>query len=420
MTTAIQSAKIQDKKITPDLKSKVDRKALRELSAKKEDVTLKAAKDGDRVAKPKTSIDKGYKDFSPDLPDVATGTKIPGGISSINKGMHGKVPLEAQGQLNEINEGYLAEAKKKLSAASGDAYADPNKAAAMKKQAEADVKRAGFKPLTEDGFFGAKSKEAVTKFQEDYNKRFTDKSKHLEVDGKIGQSTWKAMQAERARLKGETKDPATSNDGHAHDRIIADKKAKTPDEGAKVKVSDDATKVNSKLTGPGTPAYASAVKANEAMKQGANYMFGTDETKLSKAIIGQSGTPQDMAALKTAYKAKYGRDLPKEVAGETSGRYNGFLQTLMKGERDTSGVVNNKTVEAQASQLRGAIHRNRSNKLNLTKVFAQSSPAHLRALETQYNATHPRSLQAELSRAASGLSADYYNALSAQLDAVRK
>ena len=267
----------------------------------------------------------------------------------------------------------------------------------------------------EDGFFGAKSEAAVKDFQTRYNERLPELNKgleesdpkyrpELEVDGKIGENTYRAMREEKARLSGEPAGPADANDGHKDT-------------------------VDGSSVGPGAPndpklSEAAADRAYAAM-QGGFLGIGTDEAKLSEALIGQSGSPAAMEQLRDTYRARHGRDLAADVKSEladTTAALPKFFDGLVAGERAVSGVDASQ-LDAQAKALKGILSRPHmgtpADQQKAAYIFAKSSFEHLAALEHRYAEINGESIRDTMRSSAVGNSGDtnqMFHAITQTLD----
>ena len=73
--------------------------------------------------------------------------------------------------------------------------------------------------------------------------------------------------------------------------------------------------------------------------------MGTDETVLIEILC--SRTPDQIRAIRAGYEKEFGKQLEKEVAGDTSGEFRDLLVALVTGSKDASHDTN----DAQAHDV---------------------------------------------------------------------
>jgi len=128
--------------------------------------------------------------------------------------------------------------------------------------------------------------------------------------------------------------------------------------------------------------------------------MGTNEVALIDIVCTKES--HEMQALQHAYRTVYGKDLEKEVGGDTSGYFKRFLVSLIAARRSTAPPDHAKAV-AQAKELyEGGAKRMGTNEMVFNRIFAIESFAHLRLVFDQYRQLTGKDIESAIKSEMSG------------------
>ncbi|KAM9330707.1 annexin A1 [Gastrophryne carolinensis] len=113
--------------------------------------------------------------------------------------------------------------------------------------------------------------------------------------------------------------------------------------------------------------------------------LGTNEDDLIEILA--SRTPEQIRAIKIAYKEKYKNDLSKDITSDTSGHFQKALLALIEASRSTDTHVNDELVENHARAFYAAGEQRKGTDVNvLINILTTYSYAHLRKMFQRYTA----------------------------------
>ncbi|PAV56550.1 hypothetical protein WR25_23851 [Diploscapter pachys] len=143
------------------------------------------------------------------------------------------------------------------------------------------------------------------------------------------------------------------------------------------------------------PAVYDAKQLNKAMDR-----IGTKEHTLIEIMTTR--TNQQIYEIKQAYRALYGKDLEKELIGETSGFFKRLLVSLCAGGRDESGMVDGLRANQDARKLyQAGEKRLGTDEVAFNAILASQNFNQLRAVFDEYQkvTNHPieRAIESEFS-----------------------
>ncbi|XP_038052287.1 annexin A6-like [Patiria miniata] len=125
------------------------------------------------------------------------------------------------------------------------------------------------------------------------------------------------------------------------------------------------------------PAVFDARCLKKAMKG-----IGTDESVLIEIMCTRSKA--QLAAMKAAYKAAFGKDLESALESETSGDFKRVLVGLCAGGRDEGTGVEEGKVQEDAEALMEAAKGLGTDESEFQRILVTRSPLHLRAVFKAY------------------------------------
>lgn len=145
-----------------------------------------------------------------------------------------------------------------------------------------------------------------------------------------------------------------------------------------------------------TPAEFLASQLRKAMK-GA----GTDESVLVEILCTSSN--QLIKDITAAFKAKFNRDLEKDVVSETSGNFRRLLVSLLTAARDESTTVDAAKAAQDAQDLyKAGEGRLGTDESQFNKLLAARSYAHLRAVFNEYAKIKGHAIETAIEKEFSG------------------
>ena len=219
-----------------------------------------------------------------------------------------------------------------------------------------------------------------------------------EVDGKISKGDLKKFVEDHKGKEGydlPTVDDKTSVDGKdATDKTEGtDETDKTDGDGGAEEVDDTPTPEKNALK---IQAQADAARLSEAM-QGA----GTDEKAISGILAKRN--PEQIAALKDAYKEMNGTSLENAIKSETSGDLQKLLLALLSGNRASESTpVDPAAVNSDVQALNKAVRGLGTDENKLIEVLSSRSKKHLAEVSKKYKEVHGESLSGAIKGDTSG------------------
>uniref|UniRef100_A0A336M5A5 Annexin n=1 Tax=Culicoides sonorensis TaxID=179676 RepID=A0A336M5A5_CULSO len=129
--------------------------------------------------------------------------------------------------------------------------------------------------------------------------------------------------------------------------------------------------------------------------------MGTDEDTLIEILCSRTG--EEMRVITRAYDEMYNKSLANHVGTETSGDFRELLTRICSNERANSGHVNAQQAVADAQRLYEAGEKRLgTDESAFTKLFAQSSFEHLRAVFEEYKKISGNTIEQALKHEMSG------------------
>lgn len=130
--------------------------------------------------------------------------------------------------------------------------------------------------------------------------------------------------------------------------------------------------------------------------------MGTKEKYLDLALLGRSNA--DMNAMKTAFKAKYGRTLESTVADDLSGSEKRMYEMVTSATRtEDSAGVNPQHVSAEVKALHAATEgRIGTDETEVSRIFVKNNDATLAAIAREYERTYHMPVETLIKKEFSG------------------
>ncbi|KAK6354798.1 hypothetical protein TWF696_003931 [Orbilia brochopaga] len=130
--------------------------------------------------------------------------------------------------------------------------------------------------------------------------------------------------------------------------------------------------------------------------------LGTKEFYLDLALLGRSNA--DMNALKTAFKAKFGRTLESTVADDLSGCEKRMFEMVTSATRtEDSAGVNPQHVTAEVKSLHAATEgRIGTDETEVSRIFIKNNDATLAAIAKEYERTYHMPVETLIKKEFSG------------------
>ncbi|MEQ8275686.1 MAG: annexin [Deltaproteobacteria bacterium] len=138
--------------------------------------------------------------------------------------------------------------------------------------------------------------------------------------------------------------------------------------------------------------------------------WGTDEAALTRILSGRSNT--QINAIKAAYQEMYGESLEDAIKGDTSGDFEDSLLSMLRGNRDESGKVDENAATRDAAALHEAMDGWGTDEATLNRIISGRSGPQLKAIAKAYQEMYGESLEDAIKGDTSG---DFEDSLLAQL-----
>ncbi|CAJ0582268.1 unnamed protein product, partial [Mesorhabditis spiculigera] len=131
--------------------------------------------------------------------------------------------------------------------------------------------------------------------------------------------------------------------------------------------------------------------------------LGTDEAVLIEILC--SRTPDQLRAIRAGYERQYGKQLEKDVAGETSGEFRDLLVALVTGSKDPSHDTNDVQAKDDAVRLfadgKGKFAGTKDQPSHFLKILATQNQYQLRKVFAEFEklsgATIEKAIEKEFS-----------------------
>ncbi|CBY10705.1 unnamed protein product [Oikopleura dioica] len=112
---------------------------------------------------------------------------------------------------------------------------------------------------------------------------------------------------------------------------------------------------------------------------------GTDETTLIEIICSQSN--KGIIEIKEEYKIVFGRDLEKDVKGDTGGDFKKFMVAMLQGTREENQQLDQEAAERDADLLiKAGPKKWGTDEETFSMIFARRSFVQLRAIVLHFEA----------------------------------
>ncbi|EOY32842.1 hypothetical protein QUC31_019238 [Theobroma cacao] len=132
--------------------------------------------------------------------------------------------------------------------------------------------------------------------------------------------------------------------------------------------------------------------------------------------IACTGSPEDLLAVKRAYKFRYKRSLEEDLASYTSGDIRKLLVAVTSAYRYDGDEFDETVAHSEASVLHKEIHEKAFNHEEMIRILSTRSKAQLNATFNLYKDIHGRSITKGL---LGGPSDDYFSALRTVVRCIR-
>uniref|UniRef100_A0A914ZP17 Annexin n=1 Tax=Parascaris univalens TaxID=6257 RepID=A0A914ZP17_PARUN len=154
-----------------------------------------------------------------------------------------------------------------------------------------------------------------------------------------------------------------------------------------------------------TPTKYDAIQLQNATKG-----LGTRESTLVDILC--SRTNNELSAIKTEYRNKYGRSLEEDVVGDTSGDFKELLVALLNSKRDTTFNVDVAKAREEARKIMGnKVRKEKPDKATMMQAFTTENFRQLARLFSEHQSISGETMQEEVDKMFSGDAKVAYTAL---------
>ncbi|KAJ3208437.1 Annexin A13 [Dinochytrium kinnereticum] len=133
------------------------------------------------------------------------------------------------------------------------------------------------------------------------------------------------------------------------------------------------------------PLEYDAICLEEAMKG-----VGCDEDALIELLVGR--TNAEIEGIKSAYQARYNKDLEKTIASEAHGHLKRLFKIILQAQRDESNAFHDVEEDVQALYKAG-VGRPGTDEMAFISILTDRSEAHLRKMFTAYKIKYKDSME---------------------------